>query len=122
MEERASGRGRLSLAGPGRRARAAGPPPGRPPAHHLEVVRERRNEGIGTQLLRAAEQRLHTKGHRRVALGVNLDNHAAQRLYSRLGYTEWPHGKLATTETVYHPGGRRELRPEVCLVMVRHLG
>jgi GNAT superfamily N-acetyltransferase len=89
---------------------------------HLEVVPERRNEGIGTQLLRTAEQWLHAAGHRRVALGVNLDNHAAQRLYSRLGYVEWPHGELATTETVYHPDGKRKLRPEVCLVMVRQLG
>jgi GNAT superfamily N-acetyltransferase len=89
---------------------------------HLEVVQGHRNEGIGSHLLRAAERRLHAEGRKRVALGVGLDNHAALRLYSRRGYTEWPHGPLATTQVVYHPDGRRELRPEVCRVMVRSLG
>lgn len=88
---------------------------------HLEVVAGRRNEGIGTELLRAAEHRLWDLGHKQVALGVGLDNRDAQRLYSRLGYTEWPHGEVATTEVVYHPGGERELRPEICRIMVRHL-
>ncbi|MER5646435.1 GNAT family N-acetyltransferase [Streptosporangium sp. NPDC002524] len=88
---------------------------------HLEVVAGRRNEGIGTELLRAAEHRLWDLGHKQVALGVGLDNRDAQRLYARLGYTEWPHGQVATTEVVYHPGGERELRPEICRIMVRQL-
>ncbi|HEX4817541.1 MAG TPA: GNAT family N-acetyltransferase [Nonomuraea sp.] len=89
---------------------------------HLEVAPGRRDHGVGTHLLRTAEGWLHAAGHRRVALGVSLDNHAAQRLYARLGYTEWPHGELATTTTVYHPDGKRERRPDFCLVMVKDLG
>jgi GNAT superfamily N-acetyltransferase len=88
---------------------------------HLEVVPGRRNQGIGTELLQVAERELWERGYKHVALGVNLDNHAAQRLYLRLGYTEWPHGLLATTEVVYHSDGVRERRPEVCRVMVRQL-
>lgn len=88
---------------------------------HLEVVAGRRGEGIGTELLRAAERRLWDLGHKQVALGVGLDNRDAQRLYARLGYTEWPHGQVSTTEVVYHPGGERELRPEICRIMVRSL-
>ncbi|MGP3914654.1 GNAT family N-acetyltransferase [Nonomuraea sp. NBC_00507] len=89
---------------------------------HLEVVAGRRNEGIGTQLLWAAEDRLFATGHEQVALGVRLDNLAARRLYHRRGYVEWPHGQVATTEVVYHPDGTYERRPEMCRIMVRQLG
>ncbi|MEV4286579.1 GNAT family N-acetyltransferase [Nonomuraea bangladeshensis] len=89
---------------------------------HLEVAAPRRNEGIGTELLWAAEERLLAEGHDRVVLGVDLDNHDAQRLYRRRGYAEWPHGPVATTEVVYHADGTRERRPEICRIMIRHLG
>ncbi|MFG1702939.1 GNAT family N-acetyltransferase [Nonomuraea sp. M3C6] len=89
---------------------------------HLEVLPWRRNQGIGTELLWAAEDRLSAVGHEQVALGVGLDNLAAQRLYRRRGYAEWPHGEVDTTEVVYHPDGGQELRPEVCRIMVRRLG
>jgi GNAT superfamily N-acetyltransferase len=88
---------------------------------HLEVVSPRRNEGIGTGLLREAERRLSAMGHERVALGVGLDNPAAQRLYRRRGYEEWPHGAVGTTQVVYRADGERELRPELCRIMVRQL-
>ncbi|WP_344885540.1 GNAT family N-acetyltransferase [Nonomuraea antimicrobica] len=88
---------------------------------HLEVAEKRRNEGIGTRLLDAAEERLTAMGHERVALGVGLDNPAAQRLYLRRGYAEWPYGKVDTTQVVYGANGERERRPEVCRIMVRHL-
>jgi ribosomal protein S18 acetylase RimI-like enzyme len=89
---------------------------------HLEVAAWRRNQGIGTELLWAAEDRLFATGHEQVALGVRLDNLDAQRLYQRRGYVEWPHGKVATTEVVYHPDGRHERLPEVCRILVRQLG
>ncbi|MBF8188315.1 GNAT family N-acetyltransferase [Nonomuraea sp. K274] len=88
---------------------------------HLEVLPGRRNAGIGSELLRVAEELLAAFGHERVALGVGLDNRGAQRLYGRCGYAEWPHGKVATTEVVYHPDGTHELRPEVCRIMVKPL-
>ncbi|MEV4075769.1 GNAT family N-acetyltransferase [Nonomuraea fuscirosea] len=88
---------------------------------HLEVIPDRRNQGIGTELLRAAQERLSAMGHDQVALGVGLDNPKAQRLYRRLGYEEWPHGEVDTTRTEYGANGERELRPEKCRIMVRRL-
>ncbi|TMR95405.1 GNAT family N-acetyltransferase [Nonomuraea basaltis] len=88
---------------------------------HLEVVPRLRNLGIGTKLLRAAEDSLYAAGRKRVALGVRLDNDDAQRLYKRQGYEEWPHGEVATTAVVYHADGSREVLPEVCRIMVRRL-
>ncbi|SEG57119.1 Ribosomal protein S18 acetylase RimI [Nonomuraea solani] len=88
---------------------------------HLEVAAGRRNEGIGTELLRAAEQRLAAINHTKVALGVGLDNPGAQRLYQRRGYVEWRYGPVATTDVVYHPNGRHELRPELCRILIKPL-
>jgi GNAT superfamily N-acetyltransferase len=89
---------------------------------HLEVVPEFRNRRIGTALLRAAHHHLWEAGHKRVALGVALDNHAAERLYARLGYAEWDHGHVSATAVTFRANGARELRPEMCRIMVKHLG
>ncbi|GAA0410515.1 hypothetical protein GCM10010160_43540 [Acrocarpospora corrugata] len=88
---------------------------------HLEVVEGRRNRRVGTRLIRHAERYLWLAGFKQVALGVALDNEAARRLYARLGYAEWPHGQLATTEVLFHADGTRELRPELCRIMTRRL-
>lgn len=56
---------------------------------NVVVVPERRNEGIGTELLAAAESALREAGYEAVALSVLADNEAARRWYARLGYT--PH-------------------------------
>ena len=63
--------------------------PGVPLLNRLVVTEDRRNNGIGTHLLAEAERRLRDLGHRRVALGVRVDNDAAIRLYERLGYRRW---------------------------------
>lgn len=63
--------------------------PGVPLLNRLAVAQDRRNNGIGTHLLAEAERRLRDLGHRRVALGVRVDNRAAIRLYERLGYRKW---------------------------------
>lgn len=89
---------------------------------HLEVLPALRNRGIGSKLLRAAEQRLFEAGHKQVALGVRPDNDDAQRLYKRQGYEEWPYGEVATTDVMYHPDGTREVHRGVCRIMVRRLG
>jgi GNAT superfamily N-acetyltransferase len=88
---------------------------------HLEVLDEQRNRGIGTRLLREAHRRLWLAGHKRVALGVGLDNHDASRLYSRLGYAEWEHGHVLTTAVTFRANGARDERPELCRIMVKHL-
>jgi GNAT superfamily N-acetyltransferase len=68
--------------------------PGVPRLNHLEVLGPVQRRGIGTALLRAGEATARKLGHRRVALGVGVDNPAARRLYERLGYTDWGHGSI----------------------------
>lgn len=52
----------------------------------LRVRPEVRNRGIGTDLVREAESILRQRGFTRVLISVAQDNHAARRLYERLGY------------------------------------
>ncbi|MFC4448345.1 GNAT family N-acetyltransferase [Halorussus aquaticus] len=56
---------------------------------NIFVVPERRGEGIGSELLRAAERRLAESGADALALEVMADNDAARRFYRRHGYA--PH-------------------------------
>lgn len=53
---------------------------------YLFVVPDRRDEGIGAELLDAAETRLVEGGADAVSLDVMADNDAARRFYRRHGY------------------------------------
>jgi GNAT superfamily N-acetyltransferase len=71
--------------------------PGVPRLVHLEVLGAFQRRGIGTGLVRAGEATARRLGHRRVALGVGLDNPGARRLYERLGYCDWGRGPIVTS-------------------------
>jgi GNAT superfamily N-acetyltransferase len=71
--------------------------PGVPRLNHLEVLGPVQRRGIGTALLRAGEATAGKLGHRRIALGVGVDNPDARRLYERLGYADWGHGSIVGT-------------------------
>ena len=71
--------------------------PGVPRLNHLEVDGRLWRRGIGTALIRAGEGSARRLGHRRLALGVGVDNPGARRLYERLGYADWGHGTVVGT-------------------------
>jgi ribosomal protein S18 acetylase RimI-like enzyme len=50
------------------------------------VAPELRGRGIGTALMRAAEELVCSRGFRAIVLGVEDSNRQARRLYERLGY------------------------------------
>jgi ribosomal protein S18 acetylase RimI-like enzyme len=53
------------------------------------VVPDRRGQGIGSELTRAAERLAAARGHERISLSVSLEkNPGARRLYERLGYRD----------------------------------
>lgn len=52
----------------------------------LRVLEPLRNMGIGTRLIRAAEQAMHARGLHMVEIHVTFDNPAAKRLYEKAGY------------------------------------
>lgn len=53
---------------------------------HLQVRPGHRGQGVGTDLIEAAEDLALARGHHQAAVGVGDDNPDAQRLYERLGY------------------------------------
>jgi GNAT superfamily N-acetyltransferase len=88
---------------------------------HLEVFPGYRDLGIGTRIIEVVESHLNDLGHERAALAVREDNERAARLYRRLGYTDWGHGRLVCFADVMCPGGRPGVAPELCHVLVRQL-
>ena len=54
----------------------------------LYVVPERRNQGLGTALLRAAEAELVARGGEVLEIGVDGEDVDAQRFYQRHGYID----------------------------------
>jgi GNAT superfamily N-acetyltransferase len=95
--------------------------PNVPILSHVEVVPDARNEGIGTTMITNAEGLVRKRGRRRIALGVNMDNLDAYRLYTRLGYEEWGEGPINAMVEQFDEAGRRRFSTEKCHVMVKNL-
>jgi GNAT superfamily N-acetyltransferase len=75
--------------------------PGVPLLTHLEVHPRHRNAGVGTALINEAEGLLRQRGHDRVALGVDVRNTDARRLYARLEYVEWGHPPVQVPQETF---------------------
>ncbi|MBB2941070.1 ribosomal protein S18 acetylase RimI-like enzyme [Actinoplanes lutulentus] len=95
--------------------------PGVPLLQHLRVMDEHQRSGIGRRLLSAAEHRLYTLGHRRVALGVHPDNDPAINLYRGLRFSAWRAEHLATFREHVLDDGSTVRVQEPCLVFVKKL-
>ena len=52
----------------------------------IDVVAKARRSGVGSELLRKAEERLRGAGSRTVTLETAVDNHSAVRFYKRHEY------------------------------------
>lgn len=83
--------------------------PGVPEIAHLQVGAAARGRGAGTALVRFAEDLVRRRGGMRCLLGVEQGNHAAQRLYARLGYRWSGVSDVVTYEHVSPAGERHEL-------------
>ncbi|MBA9002929.1 GNAT family N-acetyltransferase [Thermomonospora cellulosilytica] len=95
--------------------------PGCPEINALAVwPPELRSRGIGTTLIRAAEQRARQRGHAAIGLGVEDGNHAAARLYLRLGYQDHDCPYLNRYDHLDRHGVRHEV-VEHCRFLVKPL-
>ena len=91
-----------------------------PMLHKLMVAEPVRDRLIGTRLIAAAEAVLRGRGERRVAVGVDVDNPGAARLYRRLVYHEWAYGLLETTRERVEDG-KVIVEPDECHLFVKYL-
>ena len=94
--------------------------PGTPEISNLGVPAELRGQGIGTALVRAAEDAVRDRGLSRVAIAVGDDNPDASRLYSRLGYADSGRRWTATYATFDDDGVEHHVT-ESGPVLVRHV-
>ena len=62
----------------------------------LAVLPALQSRGLGTLLIRAAEQRIRNRGLRRAELAVEESNPRARALYERLGYASLPMPRYLT--------------------------
>jgi GNAT superfamily N-acetyltransferase len=95
--------------------------PGVPTLDHLEVLGPLWGRGIGTALVRAAEDTARQLGYERLALGVGLENLRARRLYERLGYADWGHGTVVGAWVEHPDHGPPVPVSEVCDMLVKRL-
>ncbi|MGW1813512.1 GNAT family N-acetyltransferase [Streptomyces sp. NPDC002125] len=75
--------------------------------------------GLGTLLIRAAEDRIRSRGLRRAELGVEESNPRARTLYERLGYAAY--GSRPDAWDVEAPDGSLRRYETVCTLMRRDL-
>jgi ribosomal protein S18 acetylase RimI-like enzyme len=75
---------------------------------NVGVLPEFQNLGYGAQLLAFAEQQARAAGLSKCSLTVDFQNHAALRLYERLGY-KIVYSKTFTGEVARHESGYNRL-------------
>jgi GNAT superfamily N-acetyltransferase len=104
---------------------------GRPLLSHVIVEPLARGLGIGTKLITASTNALHTAGHAAVDLAVGVNNVHASRLYLRLGFRLWDGGSnrgwhsnelLASTRTVLAQAMPDFVQPVAYAVLHLHDG
>jgi predicted N-acetyltransferase YhbS len=95
--------------------------PGIPLLNRVKVLPSYQNQGIGTELVLAAEKLLAGLGHKMVALAVRYDNEGARRLYKRLDYRVWDQPRVECRYEVMNPDGTREHGFELCDMLVKEL-
>lgn len=80
---------------------------------------ELRGQGIGTELIVAAEERALARGFSRIGLGVALENPDAARLYLRLGYV--PRIRYVDTYSYLDDSGTKHVVNDPATFLVKEL-
>ncbi|MGI8869652.1 MAG: GNAT family N-acetyltransferase [Mycobacteriales bacterium] len=81
----------------------------------FDVVPDQRSRGVGTTLMRHAEQRVRARGLRTAEIGVETNNPRALALYERLGYTAYAVEPESWTQ--HHPDGTEYLYKTECTLL-----
>ncbi|MBD0673724.1 GNAT family N-acetyltransferase [Streptomyces sp. CBMA156] len=93
--------------------------PGAGTLWQLAVLPALQSRGLGTLLVRAAEDRILARGLRRAELAVEDDNPRARALYERLGYTAFDRKPDAWDEEA--PDGSIRRYETMCTIMGKDL-
>ena len=92
-----------------------------PELNSFEVAENSRGKGVGTLLIKAAENLAKQKGIKNIGLLVNPDNPRAKLLYERLGYQDSGTGIYIDEWDAIDDNGDKFTDSESCLAMVKDL-
>jgi ribosomal protein S18 acetylase RimI-like enzyme len=87
----------------------------------LAVAPAHRRRGIGTQLMRRAEQEAAARGFSALGLGVDVDNAPARALYAQEGYVESGSGEFVVSYPYLDENGLERQARELCTYLVKRL-
>jgi ribosomal protein S18 acetylase RimI-like enzyme len=93
-----------------------------PELNAIGVRPDLQSQGIGTSLIRRAEDLVRTRGYGCVGLAVGVENHRARKLYEQLGYRDWERGTFETSWRGMRDDGTTFVERETCTYLLRHLG
>jgi GNAT superfamily N-acetyltransferase len=82
---------------------------GLPEIQDVFVLPDRRRRGIAGSLTAAAERKAHERGWKQISLSVGYRNHAARRLYEKLGYADAGVDPVRVVGTIELRGGPIEV-------------
>lgn len=92
-----------------------------PDLEDIFVLGEWRSHGIGTALIRAAENLAAGQGFQHLGLSVGIENSAARRLYERLGYQDAGFGAYTEQGTYLDEHGHTQVWEERCIYLIKQL-
>jgi ribosomal protein S18 acetylase RimI-like enzyme len=92
-----------------------------PELNSFEVAESSRGKGVGTSLIKAAENLAKQKGVKTIGLLVNPDNPRAKLLYERLGYHDSETGIYVDEWEAIDDSGNKFIDSEACLAMIKNL-
>ncbi len=92
-----------------------------PDLEDLFVREELRRRGVGTQILRHAEQLAQQRGFARIGLAVGLENPSARRLYERLGYRQAGIEPYTVRGMYFDEQGQMHTWEETCVYLIKDL-
>lgn len=93
-----------------------------PEIDDLYVHAEFRSRGVGTELLKAAEQVTQERGYRQIGLAVGKSNLGARALYQRCGYLDSGVDDIWLAGTWVDRAGKEQFWGERCVYLVKPLG
>jgi ribosomal protein S18 acetylase RimI-like enzyme len=88
----------------------------------LRVAAAHRRRGIGTELMRRAEEEASARRFRTIGLGVDVGNVPARRLYRREGYEESGLGRFVVSYPYIDEDGVERQAHETCTYLIKRLG
>ena len=92
-----------------------------PDVEDLFVLESFRSQGVGRQILEAAERLARERGLRHIGLSVAVNNPRARVLYDRLGYRDAGLGPLHEHGEYVDASGRHRSWDEICVYLTKAL-